>query len=340
MSSSKLHAHASSSLRASPHTIRKKHPAAGAAAAAASAMSHASASATQTPNASKNCLQVRAKSSALATPATLAAASAMSIVAAGRGDSGAMPSSLFRSSQSGPTTPRGAAGASATSLATGPPSKEASLLRRIMARPASKRAVSDVTRDIASARISGILATTTDAMCDSIVTPHGAHVHQQYAPSVRDFSINRTLGTGSFGRVHLVKLLSTGSYYALKALTKKDIVKMHQVEHILNEKRILAALDMPFLIGMVASFQDAEHLYFVLEYVQGGELFSFLRKSGRFEAPVAKFYAAQVALAFEYLHLRQIVYRDLKPENLLIDSRGYLKITDFGFAKYVEDDLT
>ncbi|KAJ3353638.1 camp-dependent protein kinase catalytic subunit [Entophlyctis luteolus] len=292
-SSSKLHAHASASLRASPHTIRKKHPAAGAAAAAASAMSHASASATQTPNASKNCLQVRVKSSALATPAALAAASAMSVVAAGRGDSSAMPSSLFRSSQSGPTTPRGAAGASATSLATGPPSKEASLLRRIMARPASKRAVSDVTRDIASARISGILATTTDAMCDSIVTPHGAHVHQQYAPSVRDFSINRTLGTGSFGRVHLVKLLSTGSYYALKALTKKDIVKMHQVEHILNEKRILAALDMPFLIGMVASFQDAEHLYFVLEYVQGGELFSFLRKSG-----VSSWHTISVPLQF------------------------------------------
>ncbi|KAI9336177.1 kinase-like domain-containing protein [Obelidium mucronatum] len=131
---------------------------------------------------------------------------------------------------------------------------------------------------------------------------------------ISDFSIKKTVGTGSFGRVHLVKLNATGTYFALKALRKSDVIKMHQVEHILNEKAILSVLDFPFLVGMLASFQDAGHLYFVLEYIQGGELFSYLRRSGRFENNVAKFYAAEVCSAFEYLHARHIVYRDLKPE--------------------------
>ncbi|KAJ3282268.1 camp-dependent protein kinase catalytic subunit [Rhizoclosmatium sp. JEL0117] len=158
--------------------------------------------------------------------------------------------------------------------------------------------------------------------------------------NIGDFTIKKTVGTGSFGRVHLVKLNNTGTYFALKALRKSDVIKMHQVEHILNEKSILAVLDFPFLVGMLASFQDPGHLYFVLEYIQGGELFSYLRRSGRFENNVAKFYAAEVCAAFEYLHARHIVYRDLKPENLLIDAKGNIKITDFGFAKIIKDDQT
>ncbi|KAJ3124833.1 camp-dependent protein kinase catalytic subunit [Physocladia obscura] len=158
--------------------------------------------------------------------------------------------------------------------------------------------------------------------------------------NIQDFNIKKTLGTGSFGRVHLVKLKTTGTYFALKALRKSDVIKMHQVEHILNEKRILSVLDMPFLVGMLTAFQDAGHLYFVLEYIQGGELFTFLRRCGRFETGMARLYAAEVTLAFEYLHLRHIVYRDLKPENLLIDAKGHIKITDFGFAKLIKDDQT
>ncbi|KAJ3074028.1 camp-dependent protein kinase catalytic subunit [Podochytrium sp. JEL0797] len=158
--------------------------------------------------------------------------------------------------------------------------------------------------------------------------------------SISDFTLKKTVGTGSFGRVHLGKLTATGTYYAIKALRKSDVIKMHQVEHILNEKRILAILDFPFLVAMLASFQDAGHLYFVLEYIQGGELFTYLRRSGRFENSVARFYAAEVCAAFEYLHTRHIVYRDLKPENLLISSSGHIKITDFGFAKQIKDDQT
>ncbi|KAJ3295996.1 camp-dependent protein kinase catalytic subunit [Rhizoclosmatium sp. JEL0117] len=152
-----------------------------------------------------------------------------------------------------------------------------------------------------------------------------------------DLSIDRTLGTGSFGRVHLVRLKTTGKYYAMKVLKKNEVVKMKQVEHTINEKNILEKLDYPFLVFMLGTIQDSHNLYFILEYVQGGEVFSFLRRSGRFQNSVAKFYAVEVILAFEYLHMRDIIYRDLKPENLLIDSKGHVKITDFGFAKHVPD---
>ncbi|KAJ3328080.1 camp-dependent protein kinase catalytic subunit [Blyttiomyces sp. JEL0837] len=155
--------------------------------------------------------------------------------------------------------------------------------------------------------------------------------------SLADFHIDRTLGTGSFGRVHLVRLRSSGKYFAMKVLRKNDIVKMKQVEHTINEKSILEQLKFPFLVSMLGTFQDSSNVYFVLEYVQGGELFSYLRRSGRFPNHVARFYAAQVTLAFEYLHQKDIIYRDLKPENLLIDANGNIKITDFGFAKYVPD---
>jgi hypothetical protein len=97
---------------------------------------------------------------------------------------------------------------------------------------------------------------------------------------LHDFEIRNTLGTGSFGRVHLVKAQVSNKYFAMKVLRKNEIVKLRQVEHTINEKHILTMLDHPFLVGMLGTFQDSNNLYLVLEYVQGGELFSFLRKSG------------------------------------------------------------
>ncbi|CAD6199756.1 unnamed protein product [Caenorhabditis auriculariae] len=151
-----------------------------------------------------------------------------------------------------------------------------------------------------------------------------------------DFDRIKTLGTGSFGRVMLVKHKQSGNYYAMKILDKQKVVKLKQVEHTLNEKRILQAIDFPFLVNMQYSFKDNSNLYMVLEFISGGEMFSHLRRIGRFSEPHSRFYAAQIVLAFEYLHSLDLIYRDLKPENLLIDSTGYLKITDFGFAKRVK----
>lgn len=150
------------------------------------------------------------------------------------------------------------------------------------------------------------------------------------------YELKQTVGTGSFGRVKLILHKPDNKHYALKILTKADIVKLKQVDHILSEVTILNILSHPFLINMHGIAQDERYLYIVMEYVPGGELFTFLRTVQNLKNDDAKFYAAQITLMFEYLHSMDIVYRDLKPENLLIDTSGYLKLTDFGFAKKLE----
>ena len=200
-------------------------------------------------------------------------------------------------------------------------------------------------------------AATTQALTDAATVPLG-HVAAQLATLaaqdaiqalllpqrltvskgkylLTDFAIMRTLGTGLFGRVHLVRSVHNGRYYAIKVLKKQQVVKMKQVEHTNDERRMLKLVEHPFLIRMWGTFQDAKNLFMVMDYIEGGELFSLLRKLQRFPNPVAKFYAAEVTLALEYLHSHNIIYRDLKPENILLDRNGHIKITDFGFAKEV-----
>ncbi|CAK3999774.1 cAMP-dependent kinase type 2 [Lecanosticta acicola] len=155
--------------------------------------------------------------------------------------------------------------------------------------------------------------------------------------TLADFQISRTLGTGSFGRVHLVQSKHNQRFYAVKVLKKAQVVKMKQVEHTNDERKMLQRCRHPFLITLWGTWQDSKNLYMVMDFIEGGELFSLLRKSQRFPNPVAKFYAAEVTLALDYLHSMNIIYRDLKPENLLLDRHGHIKITDFGFAKEVPD---
>lgn len=156
--------------------------------------------------------------------------------------------------------------------------------------------------------------------------------------SIADFDIGVTLGTGSFGRVRFGTHTGTKQHFAIKTLRKRDVIKSHQVEHIKSEKKILQSLSNdqhPFIVNLAAAFQDPCYIYMIIEVVIGGEFFSHLRNAVKFDSRTAKFYAAQVVLIFEHLHSMDIIYRDLKPENLLIDMEGYLKITDFGFAKIV-----
>mmetsp|Transcript_73428 Transcript_73428/g.153268 ORF Transcript_73428/g.153268 Transcript_73428/m.153268 type:complete len:348 (+) Transcript_73428:197-1240(+) len=157
------------------------------------------------------------------------------------------------------------------------------------------------------------------------------------SPKLEDFEMLDTLGTGTFGRVRLCKQRSTGKHFALKVLKKSEVIRLKQVEHVMSEKKILCQLNHPFIVRLGGAFQDTTNLYMILELVIGGELFSHLRKAGRFSNETTRVYAAQIVLALHHLHEKGIVYRDLKPENLLLDERGYIKITDFGFAKEVQD---
>jgi protein kinase X len=155
--------------------------------------------------------------------------------------------------------------------------------------------------------------------------------------SLARFKEKAFLGAGTFGRVKLVQDMETKRHCALKILKKAQIVEQDQVDHIKNEKRILEKLSHPFIVSILGTFQNEKHIYMVLEYVPGGELFSILRRRGKLTNAEAQFYAGQVVLALEYLHSNNVVYRDLKPENILLTLDGYIKIADFGFAKEVKD---
>ncbi|KAI9025790.1 camp-dependent protein kinase 6 [Phycomyces nitens] len=168
----------------------------------------------------------------------------------------------------------------------------------------------------------------------------GTPRHELKSLKYIDFNVIKTLGTGSFGRVHLVQSKFNERFYALKVLKKSEIVRLKQVEHTRNERAVLLTISHPFIVNLWGTFQDSTYLYMVMDYVPGGELFSYLRKQKTFPDDVAKFYSAQVLLALVYMHSKNIVYRDLKPENILLDAQGNIKITDFGFAKILKDDRT
>ncbi|BGP58686.1 Cytochrome c oxidase subunit 1 [Rhodotorula sphaerocarpa] len=163
--------------------------------------------------------------------------------------------------------------------------------------------------------------------------------------SLGDFDMLDTLGTGTFGRVILVRLRVSPSrpqqtqpyYFALKVLEKNTVVRLRQIEHVNSERSTLAHVNHPFVVNLFCTFQDEANLYMLMEFVQGGELFSHLRRARRFSADVARFYVANLILVLHHLHQQDIIYRDLKPENLLIGGDGHIKVTDFGFAKYVQD---
>ncbi|KAM6123321.1 cGMP-dependent protein kinase 1-like [Pterocles gutturalis] len=139
------------------------------------------------------------------------------------------------------------------------------------------------------------------------------------------------LGTGAFGCVELVRCRE--QLFALKRIRKDWVVRTRQQEHVRTERRVLAWSRCPFVVGFFGTFRDKRYVYLLLEFCQGGELWTKLRERRCFEEPVAVFCCACVVQALEYLHGCGVVYRDLKPENLMLDRRGYVKLVDFGFAK-------
>jgi len=154
--------------------------------------------------------------------------------------------------------------------------------------------------------------------------------------NLADFEMTRTLGCGSFGRVKYAKYKLDGKFYAVKFMKKHEIIKLKQVDHINNEKRLMAQIDYPFIVNMTGYTKDDSYVYIIMECITGGELFTHLRRARKFSDEQAKFYGAQVAAAFAHIHSKNIIHRDLKPENILLSPNGYSKLTDFGFAKVLE----
>ena len=151
---------------------------------------------------------------------------------------------------------------------------------------------------------------------------------------VKDHSLIKTVGTGSFGRVMVCNKKDSKTFEAVKCLSKDCIMEKEQLEHTYSEYKIMATIPaMEFLVNLLSFGQDNAYLYMTFEFVAGGELFSLLRSVGRIPEITATFYGAQVLAALHYLHNMNVLYRDLKPENILFTSNGYLKLTDFGFAK-------
>lgn len=159
-----------------------------------------------------------------------------------------------------------------------------------------------------------------------------------------ELQLYKCIGKGAFGQVFLVKYCDQtqdrGGFYALKMLEKKRIIEGKQFENTKSELKILNTVDCAFIINLVEFFMDNVYLFFLLPYLECGDMFTALRSQKRFEESISKFYASQVILAFEYLHYMGIVYRDLKPENILIDINGYLKLADLGFCKKIDDQRT
>jgi protein kinase X len=154
--------------------------------------------------------------------------------------------------------------------------------------------------------------------------------------SLNEWSIIKTIGVGLFGKVRLARHKKKGNYRAIKVLQKSQIMEMQQVDHIYSEYTLLKELDHPFIANLKGFTQDSKFVYLFLEYIPGGDIFTLLRNCEAFSNSRTKFYISQIIVTFDYLHKRNIIFRDLKPENILINKDGYLKLTDFGFAKKVE----
>lgn len=150
---------------------------------------------------------------------------------------------------------------------------------------------------------------------------------------IEDFELLKVVGKGSFGKVMQVRKKDTNRIYAMKTIRKAHIISRSEVAHTLAERSVLAQINNPFIVPLKFTFQSPEKLYFVLAFVNGGELFHHLQKEQRFDVNRARFYTAELLCALECLHGFNVIYRDLKPENILLDYQGHIALCDFGLCK-------
>jgi serine/threonine protein kinase len=153
-----------------------------------------------------------------------------------------------------------------------------------------------------------------------------------------DFEEIKLIGKGSYGKVLLVRKRSNEKLYAMKILEKGLIKLNRQEDHTKTERAILEKIDHPFIVKLYYAFQTSQRLYLITEFMQGGDYFYHLRRERRFSEEKTRFYMAEIVLALEYLHKNKYIYRDLKPENVLLGLDGHIKLTDFGLSKLISSD--
>ena len=164
--------------------------------------------------------------------------------------------------------------------------------------------------------------------------PPAAPSSRPTASSIKDFDILKPISKGAFGSVFLAKKRTTGDYYAIKVLKKSDMIAKNQITNVKAERMILMTQNQsPFVVKLFFTFQSAEFLYLVMEYLPGGDCASLCKVLGGLSEEWARQYIAEVVIGLQHLHSKGVVHRDLKPDNLLIDQKGHLKLTDFGLSK-------
>ncbi|CAG9319072.1 unnamed protein product [Blepharisma stoltei] len=154
--------------------------------------------------------------------------------------------------------------------------------------------------------------------------------------SVFDFEPLAIIGKGAFGEVRLVRNTNTGEIAAMKKMSKSDLVFKNQIKHIRAERDVMALANNPWVVQLKYSFQDEKYLYLVMEYLPGGDLMTLLIRKNVFTEEEARFYIAEAILAVDSTHKLNYIHRDLKPDNILIDATGHVKLTDFGLSKHIE----